>query len=172
VNDAAPARSRAARGEGAKVVIVAPDCRSFQLPSQAPPNVDSSPSRSSQARPPVCLRPRDRTLRGDGRCDSRVARRARGVGRLAHSWKSARAFPRLVVTFQKQRERGAKPAFVLPRLQHGGHLLSTVRRRTGNIDFPRSCPLFLVDCRSATDTGSTRFGQPAKLDRSRGGGVR
>jgi len=73
VNDAAPTRSRAARGEGAKVVVVALDCRSSPLPSEPPPNLDSSPSRASQARPQVRVRSRDRTLRGDGRRDARMA---------------------------------------------------------------------------------------------------
>ena len=41
VNDAAPTRSRAARGEGAKVLVVALDCRSSPLPSEPPPNLRS-----------------------------------------------------------------------------------------------------------------------------------
>ena len=46
VNDAAPTRSRAAMGEGAKVVVVALDCRSSQLPSKPPPNFDSFAGRT------------------------------------------------------------------------------------------------------------------------------
>ena len=50
VNDAAPTRSRAARGEGAKVVVVALDCRSSQLPSEPPPNLDSFVGRTLLSR--------------------------------------------------------------------------------------------------------------------------
>ena len=67
VNDAAPTRSRAARGEGAKVVVVALDGRSSPLPSQPPPNLDSpagrtvlwrafTPAKVSLNSEPFCLR--------------------------------------------------------------------------------------------------------------------
>ena len=46
VNDAAPTRSRAATGEGAKVFVVALDCRSSPLPSEPPPNLDSFAGRT------------------------------------------------------------------------------------------------------------------------------
>ena len=46
VNDAAPTRSRAAMGEGAKVVVVALDCRFSPLPSKPPPNFDSFAGRT------------------------------------------------------------------------------------------------------------------------------
>jgi len=120
VNDAAATRSRVARGEGAKVVVVALDCRSSQLPSEPPqsPLVSSGGPRGQELLPGA--RPRFDT------CPPPSVD--------LHSKLSLRGLP-------LESEQLVELAFVRPRNGHGGN------RMMPQLEMPPVCRSGRIDLR-------------------------